>query len=717
MMSFNRCFKCATIVYDRGKGYLNFDDAYSLAFDTHSSRVIILIRWIFLDAHNANLVFVILAEFGHCLDFLFKYSHMLMLVKNGEENLVAGFSKRTRFLFLLWAAVVSLNKTYKWYAHVMGMKRVESFFLHLKCALLEVIERQNGDMHQLILHQFQQFSVLRFSVHIYVSTRFYLARIMIDSCQHIPSLTSEIYDSFMIQKGVRQFILSSLHLSSFSCYFSILGRGLSVHYLIPAPKVYSSCLLPVGIIMVTQIFLVEFQILKMLLWIGYLTWKFILVPPWLSSVTYVSGVANHFISVVCKLLQWECNWLSTGIQNVDIHLLVAIFSSQLDTSQKSTPSSFFIIIYAANFFRLFIFWVRIPPAVRGGEAFCVGISLRLFFLTLYLSTKELPPRVSIIFAKFLEFSSLFLFDRGKAITMYEHHTTQLVDVLGVEVLKGSTGKVFLFEANCLLMVVVPLMEHEWSPTKLQQNLQWQLHALSAQQCNPATTKVNDHVTSDMVPANLKQHLKRKLHVVPFQNYPSAPDTGNGREILQENLLTTSKILKTAYTKHYSAEAIAWGYFRWKFRLVSPGWWRVTNAGQSFISMEGLAENWNSMSYLFYQDTVLSLIAVTLMRSSLSSTSLLNVKKGNASIIGIFSLGHAQTAYLCCCRLLWRVFPPIHGCIQLDFSRGLLLVQFILLVIQNFSVLVLLVSLQREISVLLMGVWSASTVTWINMDFT
>ncbi|RZC88153.1 hypothetical protein C5167_015958 [Papaver somniferum] len=221
------------------------------------------------------------------------------------------------------------------------------------------------------------------------------------------------------------------------------------------------------------------------------------------------------------------------IQNVDIHLLVAIFSSQLDTSQKSTPSSFFIIIYAANFVRLFIFCVRIPPAVHGGESFCVGISLRLFFLTLYLSTKELSPRVSIIFAKFLEFSR-------------------------VEVLKGSTGKVFRLEANCLLMVVVQLMEHEWRPTKLQQNLKWQLHTLSAQQCNPATPKVNDHVTSDMVPSNLKQHLKRQLHVVPFQNYPSAPDTGNGREILQENLLTTSKILKTAYTKHYSAEAIAWG---------------------------------------------------------------------------------------------------------------------------------------------------------------
>ncbi|RZC71466.1 hypothetical protein C5167_034641 [Papaver somniferum] len=40
----------------------------------------------------------------------------------------------------------------------------------------------------------------------------------------------------------------------------------------------------------------------------------------------------------------------------------------------------------------------------------------------------------------------------------------------------------------------------------------------------------------------------------------------------------------------------------------------------------------------------------------------------------------------------------------------------LLVIQNFSVFMLLVSLQREISMLLMGVCGASTVKWINMNF-
>ncbi|XP_026435742.1 uncharacterized protein LOC113333514 [Papaver somniferum] len=120
-----------------------------------------------------------------------------------------------------------------------------------------------------------------------------------------------------------------------------------------------------------------------------------------------------------------------------------------------------------------------------------------------------------------------------------------------------------------------------------------------------------------------------------------------------------------------------GYFRWKFRWVSPGWRRITNVDQSFISMGCLAGNWNPRSYLFYQATFPSLIAVTLMRSNLSSASLLSIRKGNAAIIGILSSCHAQTTSLCFCRLLW----------------------------------------QREISMLLMGVRSASTLTWINVDVT
>ncbi|XP_026386099.1 uncharacterized protein LOC113281536 isoform X2 [Papaver somniferum] len=121
----------------------------------------------------------------------------------------------------------------------------------------------------------------------------------------------------MIQQGVKQHILSSLHLSSFSWYFpccpiqmnaplhpaskflvfhyrslmlllslinselSILGRGLFVHYQLPSPNVYSGFLLPMGMLIETLILVVVIQILKMLAWVGYLRWKFRLYPPML----------------------------------------------------------------------------------------------------------------------------------------------------------------------------------------------------------------------------------------------------------------------------------------------------------------------------------------------------------------------------------------------------------------------------------------------------
>ncbi|KAI3869896.1 hypothetical protein MKX03_003022 [Papaver bracteatum] len=208
-----------------------------------------------------------------------------------------------------------------------------TFFLLLKCELLEVIDRQNCDVHQIILHQFQKNSVLLFLVNIYVSTRFYLARI--DSCQHFPLLTSEIYDKIMIQHGVRQFILSSLHLSSFSCDFRI-----SVHHLLPTPTVYPSCLLPVGILMETQIFVVVFQLLKILVWVGYLRWKFILVPTALCSVGYISCMGNNVLSEGCLVI----NWNSKSIWFCDVEVQISAILMILPCWHLDDASRLFSII-------------------------------------------------------------------------------------------------------------------------------------------------------------------------------------------------------------------------------------------------------------------------------------------------------------------------------------------------------------------------------------
>ncbi|KAI3879876.1 hypothetical protein MKW98_018115 [Papaver atlanticum] len=74
----------------------------------------------------------------------------LRIVYVAEGNLVAEFSKRTRFLFLLLARVVSFHKAYKWYAHVLGMKRAEYFFLQLESELLEVSSKFLVDDYSLL---------------------------------------------------------------------------------------------------------------------------------------------------------------------------------------------------------------------------------------------------------------------------------------------------------------------------------------------------------------------------------------------------------------------------------------------------------------------------------------------------------------------------------------------------------------------------------------
>lgn len=61
----------------------------------------------------------------------------------------------------------------------------------------------------------------------------------------------------------------------------------------------------------TQILVEVFQILKMLLWLGYLRWKFRLYPPVLCSVRNVSWIDNVVLSVGCLDINWKSksHWL------------------------------------------------------------------------------------------------------------------------------------------------------------------------------------------------------------------------------------------------------------------------------------------------------------------------------------------------------------------------------------------------------------------------
>lgn len=147
---------------------------------------------------------------------------------------------------------------------------------------------------------------------------------------------------------------------------------------------------------------------------------------------------------------------------------------------------------------------------------------------------------------------------------------QLISGLRAEVLIGLTGNVFSFATQCLLMVsrnlkvlawlaylrwkfkllstvlwyvesvswiyniqvVEQLMEHEWRLTKLQQNLKWQLHALPAQQCNPATTKVNDHALTEvhvlLAPIIQKLFVELIEEFVDSQRHVSKSSFSRGR---------------------------------------------------------------------------------------------------------------------------------------------------------------------------------------------
>ncbi|XP_026414290.1 uncharacterized protein LOC113309976 [Papaver somniferum] len=165
----------------------------------------------------------------------------------GAWNLVAAFSEGNIFLFLLLVRVVSFNMAPKWFAQVLSMMGEEIFFLQLKYGLLQlkyvlpdaifgcqfeslvvdfirflkeifnpaytssilyhevhqsrvIIDRQDNNVHHILLKKFRKFSVLIFSVHTYVSTRLYHARI--DIFQQSPLLTSETFWRFLIQEGV-----------------------------------------------------------------------------------------------------------------------------------------------------------------------------------------------------------------------------------------------------------------------------------------------------------------------------------------------------------------------------------------------------------------------------------------------------------------------------------------------------------------------------------
>lgn len=386
--------------------------------------------------------------------------------------------------------------------------------------LMGIVDRQEEDhVLHIFFMKFKFISVLLFSAHRVSRAELYLSRIVFFLYLYL--LTSEACGSFsrhetvlmadLYSKMDSKLVVRALCVEDYITRVRVFSQFLRFGYLLPALKVYSSCMMPMGIIMGTQILIEVFLILKMLLWVGYLRWKFRIVPPGLWNVRNVNWVNNNFffISVVCSMLQWdtaswnsvvlqvlkdyqaeksregvsrrhenclwsslrveiciktveantqlnctgwECCWLFTGIHDMGLHPLVGIFSDQMKISKGSTLSSFLTDNSGNTLVMIFLYAGWISPTVQGGEIFCVAFSFHMFFLALSFNNTTLPPRAPNSFAKFLEFARLLVFDRGKTTTMYEHNITQLISGLGVEV-KSFTGKVFCCGARYLLIMI------------------------------------------------------------------------------------------------------------------------------------------------------------------------------------------------------------------------------------------------------------------------
>ncbi|XP_026385679.1 uncharacterized protein LOC113281212 [Papaver somniferum] len=248
-----------------------------------------------------------------------------------------------------------------------GESQILSKRLHYKLMFLSLRASHMCDVPQILLQELLNFSVLLFLVHTIVRTRLSLSQI--DPFRHSKLLTSEVFSWFIIQERV---ILTTTHFNWNSLHneLSILGRGLSIHYRLPSPHVYISCLLPVGMILGTQILVVVFLILKMFLWVGYLKWKF-RFPPGLSSMRNVRWVANNLISVVCTMLQWDTTlWNSVVIQVLKYYHA----EKAKEWASRRHENCVWSSLIVGTYIKTVGAKGRISPAVQDGDIFGVEFS-------------------------------------------------------------------------------------------------------------------------------------------------------------------------------------------------------------------------------------------------------------------------------------------------------------------------------------------------------
>ncbi|KAI3926998.1 hypothetical protein MKW98_027771 [Papaver atlanticum] len=118
----------------------------------------------------------------------------------------------------------------------------------------------------------------------------------------------------MLPKLLKEFLYQWMLVFSVPRSVRAYSNFSRMDYLLPAPNIYSSCMMPVGIIMGTQILVLVFQIIKMLLQVGYLRCKssihfsvFIFVKKWTSRRHVFCNAETHnpLAAILTRLPCWQ----------------------------------------------------------------------------------------------------------------------------------------------------------------------------------------------------------------------------------------------------------------------------------------------------------------------------------------------------------------------------------------------------------------------------
>ncbi|XP_026405091.1 uncharacterized protein LOC113300121 [Papaver somniferum] len=134
-------------VFDRGRGYFNFADAYRIGVDTHNSGLIVLIELIFMNERNRNCVYKVIKRHGYRLKWLFQNSIVLQFVTTGDRGdngqLFSKWSQGNRVRMnthlSMCMLMCAIRNIYQLFHQMLDMWEKQKFLSQLKYVLPDAI--------------------------------------------------------------------------------------------------------------------------------------------------------------------------------------------------------------------------------------------------------------------------------------------------------------------------------------------------------------------------------------------------------------------------------------------------------------------------------------------------------------------------------------------------------------------------------------------------